>query len=179
MSTARGIDVLAEARVELDALVASGTDAGERYGAATSIRSRAWSCAPRVRPAGLGARASGESGRWSAAPLPGPISDAYGCGDSFAGGLTHGLGAGMDVDDALALGARCGAACFTGRGPTSASSRRRRPEASQCSATVPPSGSRGRPFSAHATRPPAMLRASNPLAVKACVASAERAPTRQ
>ena len=23
----------------------------------------------------------------------------------------------MDVDDALALGARCGAACFTGKGP--------------------------------------------------------------
>jgi len=43
--------------------------------------------------------------------------DSYGCGDSFAAGLTYGLGAGMDVADALALAARCGAVCLTGRGP--------------------------------------------------------------
>jgi ribokinase len=45
------------------------------------------------------------------------VSDFYGCGDSFAGGVTYGLGAGMPIDEALALGARCGAACATGRGP--------------------------------------------------------------
>jgi ribokinase len=49
--------------------------------------------------------------------LPGPVADAYGCGDSFAGGLTYGLGTGLDIDAALALGARCGATCMTGRGP--------------------------------------------------------------
>ena len=52
-----------------------------------------------------------------AAPLPGPVRDAYGCGDSFAAGLTYGLGAGLAMPDALELGARCGAACLTGRGP--------------------------------------------------------------
>jgi len=45
------------------------------------------------------------------------VQDAYGCGDSFAGGLTYGLGAGMTLEEALALGARCGAACLTGPGP--------------------------------------------------------------
>jgi ribokinase len=60
--------------------------------------------------------ASGE-GAFEAAPLPGPVRDAYGCGDSFAAGLTYGLGARMSLPDALALGARCGAACLTGRGP--------------------------------------------------------------
>jgi ribokinase len=61
--------------------------------------------------------ADGERGRWEATPLPGPISDLYGCGDSFAAGLAYGLGAGWPVERALELGARCGAACATGRGP--------------------------------------------------------------
>jgi ribokinase len=60
---------------------------------------------------------SGESGRWAAVPPPGEPVDSYGCGDSFAAGLTYGLGAGMSVPDALALAARCGAVCLTGRGP--------------------------------------------------------------
>ena len=53
----------------------------------------------------------------AATPVPGPIVDSYGCGDSFAAGLTYGLGAGWSLPDAVDLGARCGAACLTGRGP--------------------------------------------------------------
>ena len=45
------------------------------------------------------------------------LADAYGCGDSFAAGLTFGLGRGMAIDDALSLAARCGTVCLTGRGP--------------------------------------------------------------
>ena len=45
------------------------------------------------------------------------MEDAYGCGDSFAAGLTYGLGAGMAVEEALEVAARCGAACLSGRGP--------------------------------------------------------------
>jgi len=41
--------------------------------------------------------------------VPGPWVDAHGAGDSFAGGLTAGLGQGMSLDDAVALAARCGA----------------------------------------------------------------------
>jgi ribokinase len=59
----------------------------------------------------------GSSGRWAAVPPPGEPVDSYGCGDSFAAGLTYGLGAGMSVPDALALAALCGATCLTGRGP--------------------------------------------------------------
>lgn len=57
------------------------------------------------------------SGKWPAAELPGEPRDSYGCGDSFAAGLTYGLAAGLAVPDALALAARCGATCLTGRGP--------------------------------------------------------------
>jgi ribokinase len=45
------------------------------------------------------------------------VSDFYGCGDSFAAGLTYGLGAGLPIGEAVELAARCGAACATGRGP--------------------------------------------------------------
>jgi ribokinase len=59
----------------------------------------------------------GETGTFPAAAVPGTRVDSYGCGDSFAAGFTYGLGAGMALADALALGARCGAVCLTGRGP--------------------------------------------------------------
>jgi ribokinase len=117
VATTRGLETLAEAGVELDALVASAKDPGERY------QSGDLEPAPRVVVRTAGASGGGyetrdgESGRWDATPLPGPVSDLYGCGDSFAAGLTYGLGAGMPIAQALELAARCGAACATGRGP--------------------------------------------------------------
>jgi ribokinase len=119
VASARGIETLAAASVELDVLVASSSDAGERYEEGDLAP------APRlvVRTAGASGgeweRPNGERGRYEATPLPGPRVDAYGCGDSFAAGLTYGVGAGMPVDEALNLAARCGAACLTGRGPYS------------------------------------------------------------
>jgi ribokinase len=117
VSAARNLDVLAESGVELDALVASRADRGELYERGQLDPE------PRVVVRTAGAeggsweRASGETGAWEATPLSGPVRDAYGCGDSFAAGLTHGLGAGLDLGAALRQAARCGAACLTGRGP--------------------------------------------------------------
>jgi ribokinase len=117
VATARGLDVLAAAAVELDALVASSRDRGERYEPGDLDPP------PRnvFRTAGSAGgeyeTAAGERGRWEATPPPGPVSDFYGCGDSFAAGLTYGLGAGLPIGEAVEVGARCGAACATGRGP--------------------------------------------------------------
>jgi ribokinase len=117
VATPRGLETLADAHVELDALVSSGRDPGERYSPGDLDPP------PRVVVRTLGAAggewetAGGERGRWGPAPLPGPIRDSYGAGDSFAAGLTYGLGAGWDVGKAVELAARCGAACLTGRGP--------------------------------------------------------------
>jgi ribokinase len=117
VATPRGLDTLAEAHVELDALVSSGRDPGERYSPGDLDP------APKVVVRTLGAdggeweTASGEQGRWSAGELPGPIRDSYGSGDSFAAGLTYGLAAGWELPKAVDLAARCGAACLTGRGP--------------------------------------------------------------
>jgi ribokinase len=41
----------------------------------------------------------------------------YGAGDCFAAGLTFALAEGRSPVAAAELGARCGAACITGRGP--------------------------------------------------------------
>jgi ribokinase len=55
----------------------------------------------------------GSEGHWSAAPLPGPARDSYGCGDSFAAAFTLGLGRGDSVDEAAGLGAQWGALALT------------------------------------------------------------------
>jgi ribokinase len=117
VATVRAGEGLADADVMLDALVSSGTDAGERYTPGDIDPP------PRlvVRTAGGAGgtlvRSDGRSEKWVAAPLPGPAVDAYGAGDSFAACLTYGLGEGRPAADAVALAARCGAACMTGRGP--------------------------------------------------------------
>jgi ribokinase len=117
VSTARTIEPLAEAGVQLDMLVASSRDAGESY------TPGAIDPPPRLVARTAGAAGGwvealdGQTTAWTAAPLPGPPIDAYGAGDCFAAGLTYGLADGSSPQDALALGARCGAACVTGRGP--------------------------------------------------------------
>lgn len=117
VATVRAIEALAAAGVELDVLVASANDAGERYEAG------AIEPPPRLIARTDGAAggsledAEGTSSHWEAAPLPGLPVDTYGAGDSFAAGLTYGLADGRSPAEALTLGARCGAACVTGRGP--------------------------------------------------------------
>jgi ribokinase len=114
--TSRRLSQLVDSGVRADVLIASDADASER------VDPGELPVAPGaivLTEGGEGGRyrlADGTAGRWSAAPLPGDPVDSYGCGDSFAAGLTVGLARGLDLDDALALGARCGAACLTGRG---------------------------------------------------------------
>ncbi len=119
VATSRVLDVLAQADFALDAVVGSGRDPAERY------RPSALKRPPRLAVLTDGARggvwrtADGRSGGFSAAPPPGPIVDTYGGGDSFVAGLTYALGVGMQIEPALELAARCGAACVAGRGPYS------------------------------------------------------------
>jgi ribokinase len=112
VATARELHMLRLAGEQLDALVGSGEDDGERY-------------SPRdlEPPPHLVVSTSGALGGWAqpggpftAAPIPGDVEDAYGCGDCFAAGFTYALGAGCDPAEAIAFAARCGAAALTGRG---------------------------------------------------------------
>jgi ribokinase len=103
--------------VPLDALVLSEEDAIERHQAVRVQDEAELVVFTKGAHGGTYRTRGGESGRFSAARPPGEPVDSYGCGDSFAAGLTYGLGAGMEVPDALELAARCGATCLTGRGP--------------------------------------------------------------
>ena len=54
---------------------------------ACSTPSRGWWCAPPGPAAGPGNARAARRGATPRPPLPGPVEDSYGCGDSFAGGL--------------------------------------------------------------------------------------------
>ncbi len=112
VASARELPVLREAGVELDVLVASAADRGEDYRGGLEP-------APRyvVRTEGARGGTVEPGGRFPPGEIPGPVVDAYGAGDAFAGGLTYGLACGMPIESALELASRCGAAVLAGRGP--------------------------------------------------------------
>jgi ribokinase len=115
VATPRAMGALARSGVRLDVLVRSASDPGEAYEPGMLDPAPRWVVSTR---GGRGGSWTGETdGEWKATALPGPPVDAYGCGDSFAAAVAYGLGAGMDLPQAIELGARCGAACLTGRGP--------------------------------------------------------------
>ena len=115
VATPRAMGALAQSGVQLDVLVHSATDPGEHYEPGMLDPAPRWVVSTRGE---LGGSWTGETeGSWEAAELPGPVVDAYGCGDSFAAALAYGLGARMELPDAIELAARCGAACLCGRGP--------------------------------------------------------------
>jgi ribokinase len=117
VATPRARAALAGSDVQLDALVRSAGDAGEPDERAELGFSARLVVATRGREGGTYSAGERGTGSFEAAPLTGPVADAYGAGDSFAAGITTGLAAGMSMRDAIALGSRCGAANMTGRGP--------------------------------------------------------------
>lgn len=117
VATSRVLPLLREAGVELDALVGSSNDPSEAYRPGDLAPPPRYAVMTAGAKGGAWTAAGGEPVAWAAEPLPGPIVDAYGAGDSFAAGLTYGLGAGMPIAEAVRMGARCGAHCMTGRGP--------------------------------------------------------------
>ena len=102
---------------ELDVLVSSANDAGEAYRAGSFEPAPRYVVRTHGAEGGAWTGSDAATGTWKAAPVPAPPVDAYGCGDSFAAGLTYGMGAGLGIAGALELASRCGAACLTGRGP--------------------------------------------------------------
>ncbi len=116
VASVRAREALARAGVELDALVASARDAGESYEPGEIEPAPKLVVRTDGAAGGTWTLPDGEVGRWAEAPLPGPLADTYGAGDSFAAGLTYALGEGRPIAEAADLAARCGAAAVTKRG---------------------------------------------------------------
>jgi ribokinase len=113
VATARELPTLQEAGVELDALVASADDPAERY--------EHGDLEPPPRHVFLSeGKDGGEIGpggeRWEAAPVPGPIVDSYGAGDTFAAWLTFALAEGRSPLEAAWFAAGGSAEQLTRRG---------------------------------------------------------------
>jgi ribokinase len=135
VATVRALDALAEAHVEIDALVCSAADATERGDLGRLDPQPRHVVVTEGGRGGSWTSAGGAAGRWAPIAPPGPVVDAYGCGDAFAAGLTYGLGAGLDMRSALDLGARCGAHCLAGRGPYAGQLERRQSASARRSAS--------------------------------------------
>jgi ribokinase len=111
-ATPRELPTLLEGPVRLDLLVGSGTDPGESYEGGLDV-----GIVVRTQGA-LGGIADGR--RYEPATPPGPVADTYGAGDSFGAALCFALARGDDLDAAVELAARAGAAVVTGKGPFAA-----------------------------------------------------------
>jgi ribokinase len=116
VATPRAADVVRAAGVELDALVGSGADPGERLDPAELEPP------PRLLVSTLHSRGGcwrsidGRTGAWEGADVIGHPVNSYGAGDCFAAALAYGLATLGDVDDAVQLAAAVGAAKVGGRG---------------------------------------------------------------
>jgi ribokinase len=103
--------------VALDALVLSADDEIELAAAEPALAEAELVIYTEGADGGRWHRRDGREGRWRAASLPGPVVDSYGAGDTFAAGVTYGLGAGMSLEETLALAAEQSARCLAGAGP--------------------------------------------------------------
>jgi ribokinase len=114
--TARRLRSLIESEVEADVLLGSINDPAE------IIDESLLPVAPKAILRTDGSRGGvwtdrhGRSGRWETAPVPGPVVDTYGAGDSFAAGVTLGLALGDDLPQAAVRGAAAAAEQLTRRG---------------------------------------------------------------
>jgi ribokinase len=115
VATARVLPLLQHSEVELDALVGSANDASEKFDP-SDLDPPPRLCVWTNGSLGGTYETGGARGAYTPAASP-DVVDRYGAGDSFAAGLTYALGAGMDVEESLAIAARCGAAVVGGRGP--------------------------------------------------------------
>ncbi len=131
VATARALPALRGTGVQIDALVGSAGDPGERYAPGDLDPEPTWVLRTEAG-AGGSWEGPGGPGRWAALSPPGPGRDSFGCGDSFAAGVTAGLGDGLEIGAAIELRRPCGGGLRRPAGARSASSSaprpRRRPE---------------------------------------------------
>lgn len=112
VSTARTLDLLKGSGIYLDALVRSKNDSAEAYFDELHAKAKFV-----VTTAGINGGMTNNGLSYDAEIIPADeLVDTYGCGDSFAAGLTYALGHGQPVTEALSFAASCGAKAARRRG---------------------------------------------------------------
>ncbi len=109
-----GENTLREAKVKINALIGSALDPGEKINHQELIPQPDLYIATKGKSGGI--IFPNNQNYKSITPSSKEI-DTYGCGDCFAGGVTTALSAGLNLNQAINIGAYCGAECSTHYGP--------------------------------------------------------------
>ncbi len=112
-STARIASLLNLGNIQLDALLTSEKDTGEKYNFGDITPEPKLVITTQGKNGGY----LNNNTRYMAEIIPQEnIIDFYGCGDSFAAGVTYGLASDKDIHNALVVGAHAGAGAAQRRG---------------------------------------------------------------
>ena len=109
-----GRSTLQNSKIRLNALIGSGLDPGEK------INYEELAPKPDIYIATegkLGGKIYPENCKYNSIKPSSKEIDSYGCGDCFAGAITTALSAKLSLDQAIKIGAYCGAECSTHYGP--------------------------------------------------------------
>ncbi len=109
-----GEHILKSSKVKLNALIGSGLDPGEKVNYDSLETKPDIYIATKGK---LGGTIFPKSLEYKSIKPSAKEIDTYGCGDCFAGALTTALSAKLNLDQAIKIGAYCGAECSTHHGP--------------------------------------------------------------
>ena len=109
-----GKNTLRESKVKLNALIGSALDPGEKINHQELIPQPDLYIATKGKSGGT---IFPSNQNYNSIPPSTKEIDTYGCGDCFAGGVTTALSARLNLNQALNIGAYCGAECSTHYGP--------------------------------------------------------------
>ena len=109
-----GQDTLNNSKAKINALIGSGLDPGEEINYEELVPKPDIYIATEGK---LGGTVYPKEYKYKAIKPSSKEIDTYGCGDCFAGAVTTALAAKLNLDQAIKIGAYCGAECSTHYGP--------------------------------------------------------------
>ncbi len=109
-----GQATLKNSKVKINALIGSGLDPGEKINYEELVPKPDIYIATEGK---LGGTVYPKEYKYKAIKPSSQEIDTYGCGDCFAGAVTTALAAKLNLDQAIKIGAYCGAECSTHYGP--------------------------------------------------------------
>ena len=108
-----GLDIINDSKVELDALLGSNLDPGEKYSLSDiNIKPRLI-----IKTEGKSGGILIPGGRYKALSNTNNLIDSYGCGDSFAAGILYGLSSNWNIEKTLTVAKILGRNCSQVFGP--------------------------------------------------------------